>query len=192
MTFTIDNGNNITAIAATDKAPAFNDYAGDGLKQFSNEKQLDGIVLASENPSQRLIEIWNSFAGVPPFGGLKPVRKFTDRKTGVARIWNALQALTPAPAQQAAPAAPKKAKPTKQARAKDAPPTAREGSKKAQVLELLRRPEGATIASIMEVTHWQAHSVRGFMSGGLGKKMGLKVESTKNDTGDRVYSVAAK
>ena len=182
-TFTIDNDNNITAIAATEPVP-------EGQEHFATEKEF--CKLSAGWPIARFIEVWNSFAGVPPFGDLKPVKKFTDRKTAAGRIWNALQALTPAPAQQVVPAAPKKAKATKQARAKDAPPTAREGSKKAQVLELLRRPEGATIASIMEVTHWQAHSVRGFISGGLGKKMGLKVESTKNEGGDRTYSIAAK
>jgi hypothetical protein len=39
----------------------------------------------------------------------------------------------------------------------------------------------------MKATGWQAHSVRGFLSGALGKKMRLKVESTKSDAGDRVY-----
>jgi hypothetical protein len=55
------------------------------------------------------------------------------------------------------------------------------------VLELLRRPEGATLADIQSSTGWQPHSVRGFISGALGKKMGLTVESIKTDAGDRVY-----
>jgi hypothetical protein len=42
----------------------------------------------------------------------------------------------------------------------------------------------------MKATDWQAHSVRGFISGTLGKKMGLKVESTKREDGERVYSLA--
>jgi hypothetical protein len=61
------------------------------------------------------------------------------------------------------------------------------GSKKAKVLTLLGRKEGATLAQLMKATGWQAHSVRGFLSGALGKKMRLKVESTKSDAGDRVY-----
>jgi len=41
----------------------------------------------------------------------------------------------------------------------------------------------------MKATDWQAHSVRGFLSGTLRKKMGLKLESTKREDGDRVYSL---
>jgi hypothetical protein len=64
----------------------------------------------------------------------------------------------------------------------------REGSKTAAVLALLQRAKGATLTEIMEATSWQAHSVRGFIST-LGKKMGLKVTSTKRADGARVYSV---
>ena len=67
-----------------------------------------------------------------------------------------------------------------------------EGTTKAQaiVLELLKRPDGATLANIMAATGWQAHSVRGFLSGGLGKKMGLTVESRKTAEGARSYRIA--
>ena len=66
---------------------------------------------------------------------------------------------------------------------------AREGSKTATVLALMQRAKGATLAEIMEATGWQAHSVRGFISGTLGKKMELKVESIKREDGERVYSL---
>ena len=46
------------------------------------------------------------------------------------------------------------------------------------------------VAEIVEATSWQAHSVRGFISGTLGKKMGLAVKSEKREDGTRVYSVA--
>ncbi len=55
----------------------------------------------------------------------------------------------------------------------------RPGSKTAKVLHLLQRSGGATLNDLMKVTHWQAHSVRGFLSGTLRKKMGLAVTSTK-------------
>src|SRR5438067_258586 len=48
---------------------------------------------------------------------------------------------------------------------------ARDGSKTAAVLELLKRKDGATLKQLMKATGWQAHSVRGFLSGTVGKKM---------------------
>jgi hypothetical protein len=69
------------------------------------------------------------------------------------------------------------------------PVGAREGSKTEQVLELLKRPGGATLKAIMKATDWQAHSVRGFLSGTIRKKMGLEVTSTKGEDGERTYSI---
>ena len=88
----------------------------------------------------------------------------------------------------------KKAGPAKKApKAKDgapgARPVARDGSRKAEMLALLQRPGGATLAELMTTSGWQAHSVRGFLSGTIGKKMGLKVDSAKREGGTRVYSI---
>jgi uncharacterized protein DUF3489 len=101
-------------------------------------------------------------------------------------------------ARQRAHVAPKKGKPGKKAKtAKKAPKGgkqaggARDGSKAAKILDLLKRPEGATLAAIMKATSWQAHSVRGFISGTLGKKISLKVASAKGDDGERTYSIKA-
>jgi len=55
----------------------------------------------------------------------------------------------------------------------------------------LQRPEGATLAAIMKATSWQAHSVRGYLSGTLRKKMGLNVVATKAEDGGRHYSITA-
>ena len=57
------------------------------------------------------------------------------------------------------------------------------------MLELLKRPGGASLKELMKVTGWQAHSVRGFLSGTVGKKMGLNVTSTKGENGERTYSI---
>jgi len=180
-TFAIDTDNTITAYLAGEPIP-------EGQARFASEKEL--MKLAANWPAERLVEIWNGFAGVPPFGDLKPVKKFTDRKTAVARVWKAIQRLDAASAPQAAIVAPKTKRPGKAAKADDAAPTAREGSKKAIVLELLRRPEGATLADIQSATGWQPHSVRGFISGSLSKKMGLTVESFKTPEGARAYRIA--
>ena len=187
-TFTIDTDHNITAHA---EPPA----ATDGCYAFTTEKEL--AKLTADWPAARLVEVWNSFAGVAPFDDLKPVKKFTDRASAVARIWRAIQRLSASVAPQSAPVA-KKAEGTtkkasaakKPAQAKRGASVAREGRKKATVLELLRRKQGATLAEIMTATGWQPHSVRGFISGALNKKMGLTVASTKLEDGERVYSIA--
>jgi Protein of unknown function (DUF3489) len=60
-------------------------------------------------------------------------------------------------------------------------------SKEAMLIEMLSRPEGATIAQIVAVTGWQAHTVRGAFAGALKTKRGLTVTSEKLDGGERVY-----
>jgi hypothetical protein len=57
------------------------------------------------------------------------------------------------------------------------------------VVELLRRPSGVTLKDLMAATKWQVHSVRGFISGALRKKLGLTVQSTKGADGERSYSI---
>ena len=69
------------------------------------------------------------------------------------------------------------------------PPTQRAGTKQAQIIALLERPEGATIAEIIAATAWQAHSARGVISGVLKKKLGLVVGSTKEDGRGSVYRI---
>lgn len=175
-----------------------------------------GLVITSEAELYnsplglgQLTEIWNGFAGVVPFDDLKPVRKFTDRKTAVARIWRAIQRLVPtesaplpepehAPAvvaEKVDPPAPEAATkstakktrktPRKAAASRKRRLTSREGSKKETVLSMLRHAHGATLKQIMDATGWQPHTVRGFIST-LGKH-GLKIESFKRASGNRAY-----
>jgi hypothetical protein len=70
------------------------------------------------------------------------------------------------------------------------PAAALKTTKTEQVLVLLRRSKGASIADLSNATGWQAHSVRGFLSGTVKKKMGLAVVSEKDTKGVRRYRIA--
>jgi hypothetical protein len=188
--FTIDPDNNFTVLA---EVPAGTDRS----TVFSTEKELAKLI--SNWPASRLIEAWNSFAGVPPFADLKPIEKFTSRKDAVARIWRAIDRLTPLvePARDTAPAKGIGKKGSDQRKRRDTPrlpantaaPVARSGSKSEIVINLLKRSDGANSKDLMEATGCQGHSVRGFLSGTVGKMMGLSVTSTKGDDGERRYSM---
>jgi hypothetical protein len=74
------------------------------------------------------------------------------------------------------------------------PPTLRSAksstpSKQSRLIELLQQPSGATLADLVGATGWQAHSVRGVISGVLRKKLGLVIESQTNDQGIRRYRI---
>ena len=90
------------------------------------------------------------------------------------------------PAGQGAVAAPKNARPRK------APETSRTrgASKQDTLIEMLKRPDGATIVEIAEALGWQPHTVRGAMAGALKKKLGLTIVSEKVEGRGRVYRVA--
>ena len=62
-------------------------------------------------------------------------------------------------------------------------------NKKAEVIAMMKRAKGATLAEIVEATGWQKHTVRGFVSI-LGSKGGEKIESSKNAAGERTYKIA--
>jgi hypothetical protein len=89
----------------------------------------------------------------------------------------------------------KGAKPAKEAKAKKAAKPARKEatpraeSKGAKILEMIGRAKGASLAEIVKATDWQAHSVRGFISTAA-KKNRIKIDSAKNEAGDRVYKIA--
>ncbi len=66
----------------------------------------------------------------------------------------------------------------------------RSTTKTDQILVFLRQPKGASIAELMQVTSWQAHSVRGFLSGTVKKKLGLNVVSELDAKMQRRYRIA--
>jgi hypothetical protein len=177
-TYTIDKENGFTAFASAKEATSKLD-----AERFSNTKEL--ARLAEKWPAPRLVEVWNTFPGVTP------VKKFTSRKTAVRRIWAAIQSFDPNAGAQPPRVATKRARSAKHADPAAEASSAREGSKKAEILALLRRKGGATLQELMSATDWQAHSVRGFLSGALRQKMGLTVESAKRQDCERVYSIVS-
>jgi hypothetical protein len=123
---------------------------------------------------------------------------------------------TAAVAEQGAPVAPPKASPKKAGSQKKAAPKAKKSAKvaapkkeaktprraraqkgaqeersnkKAEIIAMMRRAKGTTLAEIVETTGWLKHTVRGFVSL-LGSKGGLTIESSKNAGGDRTYRIA--
>ena len=100
------------------------------------------------------------------WNGLPGVEKRTrvgNREALVDQLWSALEALPdPRPAR---------------------------ASKQAEVIAMLRRPEGATVDEVRVATGWQPHTVRGVFSGALKKKLGLAIVATKEERG-RVYRIA--
>jgi hypothetical protein len=69
-------------------------------------------------------------------------------------------------------------------------PRTRENSKQGTVIQMLQRPEGATITQICSATGWQAHTVRGTFAGAFKKKLGLDLTSDKPDGGERIYRIS--
>jgi hypothetical protein len=67
--------------------------------------------------------------------------------------------------------------------------TGARSNKKAEVIAMMKRAKGVTLAEIVEATGWQKHTVRGFVSI-LGSKGGQKIESSKNAAGERSYRIA--
>jgi hypothetical protein len=174
-TFTIDPENNITVFASSKDIEG----KGEGTEPFSSAEEL--AALATTWPGARLVEIWNSLPGV------EPIERFTSRQVAITRIWKAIQHLQPGGGADRSRVAAKQGI-AKNKASRKAQPVVRENSKTARVIALLRRPTGASLKTIMRVTGWQAHSVRGFISGQLGKKMGLRVRSVQRD-GERVYAL---
>ena len=75
-------------------------------------------------------------------------------------------------------------------RKNSAAPRTRAGSKQAKLIEMLKRPDGATIPEVVDALQWQAHTVRGAIAGALKKKLGLNVVSEKSERRGRIYRIA--
>jgi len=121
-----------------------------------------------------------------------PSKKATSPKNAApkgkknAKGGNAKAAAKKAAAPKKEAKASKKAKP---APAKKESGKGERSNKKAEVIAMMKRAKGVTLAEIAEFTGWQKHTIRGFVSI-LGSKGGEKIESSKNEAGDRVYRIA--
>jgi hypothetical protein len=170
--FTIDSENNITVFVSLKEIQR----SDEGTETFTNQEEF--AALSDKWAGGRLVEIWNSLPGV------QSVKRFTSRQVAIGRIWKAIQHLEPSGAAQSQPVGLKqgraRTKATRKQRGKD--------TKTAQIIALLKRPLGASLKTLMRETGWQSHSVRGFLSGQLGRKMGLRVRSVRRE-GERVYSL---
>lgn len=193
--FTIDADNNITAFENQKEATSSSNVP---IEIFTSQSEMAKI--ASVWPEDRLVALWNSLPGVQPLKGFK------SRKMALSRIWKRLlmlgvrntetqKATTATRRPHVAKAKAKLGKNAATAKKTRKPPSkakiarVREGSKTAEIVDMLKRPDGATLKELMKAAGWQPHSVRGFISGTLGKKMGLTVASEKREDGERVYSL---
>lgn len=179
--FTIDAENNITVHASRKEARETD--AG----VFATEEQFADLI-GPDN--KRLIEIWNTLPGV------RPVTKFTSRKTATERIWKAVQNLgeatppavtEPVEAETPEAALPELTQPVEPHTPVVAPveaeldneaslesgaataaktPKTREGSKTSRVIELLKREGGVTLKELMVEMGWQSHTTRALLSAG--------------------------
>ena len=150
--FAIHPDNRVDAYAAGE--------APEGSVLFSSETELAAI--SASWPAKTLLDMWNRLPDVAA------VSKFTDRKMAVRRIW---QALTGPTERRCSRVRTQKAA-GKGGTAKATAKTQPAGTKTERILALLKRPEGATLQAIMTATGWQPHSVRGFISAQLTKRMG--------------------
>ncbi len=193
VTFTINDDNNITVFANAGEAA----QAGDRTA-IHFDSQAAFARVSADWPLSRFVEIWNSISGH------QQVSKFANRKKAVARIWAAIQPIA-ARAERSQPEEPKPAKPTKRAKpAKKAKAVKKKAvkkaagkksgdnderrNKKAEVIAMMKRAKGATLAQIGETTGWQKHTIRGFVSL-LGSKGGEKIASSRSTKGERTYRI---
>jgi hypothetical protein len=151
-------------------------------------------VLASLERKELIARVGEPRGDDPPplcitHAGLEAIGVETEEGAGEApfiEVTDASQAGSEAqePAPTDAEAATSEATPAARPRA------ARQGTKQAQMIDLLSRPEGATIEEIAKATGWQHHTIRGAISGALKKKLGLSVTSEKREEGERTYRIA--
>ena len=122
--------------------------------------------------------------------GLRVIDGGPDGETDKKPAAKKRQAKKPQPKKRRGSAASKPA--ASKSKGKQSPPAVRQGTKQALLIDLLKRKDGASIDDIVKATGWQAHSVRGAISGALKKKLGLTVTSERVDGRGRVYRIVGR
>jgi hypothetical protein len=192
-TFVLDADHNITAYASQQQASS-------AIPPGEAFTTAAGLKAALQNyPAATAVGIWNSLTGVTP------VKKFKDAATAARRIFAELQKLG-GPEAEAAPASTDVPKAKRESRGEANPATVRKATKKAakrsanepratsktaQLIEMLKRPKGATLEEVTARFGWQVHTTRAIMSAGgsLAKKHGITVISEKAGN-SRTYRIA--
>ena len=189
LVFRLDEDGGISAYAT--QAEAAKAAAAEGGSTFETFRGLTTITKLK--PVQLLVDCWNSLPGVTP------VKRFKDRESAVRRIWAVIEESV-APTMREALYPEQHKEPLRQGQTitltmaglpvpqpeQQQAPAPREGSKKAQALEMLKA--GTTREALQAAFGWLAHTTRGFLSI-LGKTH--KLEVTKQQDGTRYYRLAS-
>ena len=189
LVFRLDEDGGISAYAT--QAEAAKAAAAEGGSTFETFRGLTTITKLK--PVQLLVDCWNSLPGVTP------VKRFKDRESAVRRIWAVIEESV-APTMREALYPEQHKEPLRQGQTitltmaglpvpqpeQQQAPAPREGSKKAQALEMLKA--GTTREALQTTFGWLAHTTRGFLSI-LGKTH--KLEVTKQQDGTRYYRLAS-
>ena len=148
------------------------DWFPDNIKGGARKKVLDGLfnrALITTDGSDWFV----AAEGYDAMGRARPAQALLEADTEIEAAVTAAEAAW-----------------AKDASTEQAKPRTRENSKQAEVIRMLQRPEGATIAQICGATGWQAHTVRGTFAGAFKKKLGLTIVSEKTQGEERVYRIA--
>lgn len=177
-------------------------------KMIERTTYRPGLPVWKEEGDQR-VSLTLSARGLDTLGAAAPVQVAPKPgKAPVAKSQPAEPAATKAAAAKRVPGKTSKSKPIAKAAPKEKPKASarplktkatkpgssaavlvRAGSKSATMIALLKGKSGASIAELIKATGWQQHSIRGAISGLLKKKLGLEVQSTKTDDGERRYRI---
>jgi Protein of unknown function (DUF3489) len=181
-----------TILSALDDAPRNPANRGEALRAIGRSAQRFGLtaedVLAAApglldgrmSPADFRVELHDQ--GGAPVPATDAPQDAAQAQEGDAAGQEPQEPTEPAQAATAPAAGKARAKGAAKAKAETSladKPTPRSGTKQARMIELLERPEGATVEQIAAATGWQHHTIRGAISGALKKKLGLNVEATR-------------